>query len=249
MSEVLTEIVKADPTFDKDIFLKQCEKDIIPNILEVTFKAFLVPFFYCRSPVFTQIYLIWHWGCLRGIVNLFHSLSCSVSSAISSLSVTASLSLQAMIRGELDVLKDWCYEAVSSTLQFKKNQILDPDKCFFATQGTFCILPGNVSINCSFIYNFSLRLMWEVFLFFKSVLRRTASWLTPSSRPKLWACASSPKSLTLITSMWVRPPSSPLLWNRCSAHFVCFAAGDGEDDGAGPGADHHLSGTGHYGDP
>lgn len=35
MSEVLTEIVKADPTFDKDSFLKQCEKDIIPNILEV----------------------------------------------------------------------------------------------------------------------------------------------------------------------------------------------------------------------
>lgn len=36
MSEVLTEIVKADPTFDKDSFLKQCEKDIIPNILEVS---------------------------------------------------------------------------------------------------------------------------------------------------------------------------------------------------------------------
>lgn len=35
MSEVLTEIVKADPNFDKDSFLKQCEKDIIPNILEV----------------------------------------------------------------------------------------------------------------------------------------------------------------------------------------------------------------------
>uniref|UniRef100_A0A3B5A4G9 Mitochondrial import inner membrane translocase subunit TIM44 n=1 Tax=Stegastes partitus TaxID=144197 RepID=A0A3B5A4G9_9TELE len=34
MSEVLTEIVKADPNFDKDSFLKQCEKDIIPNILE-----------------------------------------------------------------------------------------------------------------------------------------------------------------------------------------------------------------------
>lgn len=32
---MLTEIVKADPTFDKDSFLKQCEKDIIPNILEV----------------------------------------------------------------------------------------------------------------------------------------------------------------------------------------------------------------------
>ncbi|XP_033838868.1 mitochondrial import inner membrane translocase subunit TIM44-like [Periophthalmus magnuspinnatus] len=56
MSEVLTEIVKADPSFDKDTFLKQCEKDIIPNILE------------------------------------------------------------AMIRGELDVLKDWCYEATYSQL-------------------------------------------------------------------------------------------------------------------------------------
>ncbi|XP_073450924.1 mitochondrial import inner membrane translocase subunit TIM44 isoform X3 [Aquarana catesbeiana] len=51
MSEVLTEILKVDPNFDKDKFLKLCEKDIIPNILE------------------------------------------------------------AMIRGDLDVLKDWCYEA------------------------------------------------------------------------------------------------------------------------------------------
>uniref|UniRef100_A0A1A8GHL0 Mitochondrial import inner membrane translocase subunit TIM44 n=1 Tax=Nothobranchius korthausae TaxID=1143690 RepID=A0A1A8GHL0_9TELE len=56
MSEVLTEILKIDPNFDKDTFLKQCEKDIIPNILE------------------------------------------------------------AMIRGELDVLKDWCYEATYSQL-------------------------------------------------------------------------------------------------------------------------------------
>uniref|UniRef100_A0A1A8LU64 Mitochondrial import inner membrane translocase subunit TIM44 n=2 Tax=Nothobranchius TaxID=28779 RepID=A0A1A8LU64_9TELE len=56
MSEVLTEILKIDPNFDKDAFLKQCEKDIIPNILE------------------------------------------------------------AMIRGELDVLKDWCYEATYSQL-------------------------------------------------------------------------------------------------------------------------------------
>lgn len=36
MSEVLTEILKADPSFDKDSFLKQCEHDIIPNILEVS---------------------------------------------------------------------------------------------------------------------------------------------------------------------------------------------------------------------
>lgn len=36
MSEVLTEILKADPSFDKDSFLKLCEKDIIPNVLEVS---------------------------------------------------------------------------------------------------------------------------------------------------------------------------------------------------------------------
>ncbi|XP_064424545.1 mitochondrial import inner membrane translocase subunit TIM44 isoform X1 [Latimeria chalumnae] len=56
MSEVLTEILKVDPTFDKDQFLKQCERDIIPNILE------------------------------------------------------------AMVQGELEILKDWCYEATYSQL-------------------------------------------------------------------------------------------------------------------------------------
>ncbi|XP_068175456.1 mitochondrial import inner membrane translocase subunit TIM44 isoform X2 [Antennarius striatus] len=56
MSEVLTEILKADPSFDKDSFLKLCERDIIPNVLE------------------------------------------------------------AMVRGELEILKDWCYEATYSQL-------------------------------------------------------------------------------------------------------------------------------------
>ncbi|XP_053558990.1 mitochondrial import inner membrane translocase subunit TIM44 [Bombina bombina] len=56
MSEVLTEILKVDPSFDKDKFLKLCERDIIPNILE------------------------------------------------------------SLIRGDLDVLKDWCYEATYSQL-------------------------------------------------------------------------------------------------------------------------------------
>ncbi|XP_076009662.1 mitochondrial import inner membrane translocase subunit TIM44 [Genypterus blacodes] len=56
MSEVLTEILKVDPSFDKDSFLKQCEHDIIPNVLE------------------------------------------------------------AMIQGELEVLKDWCYEATYSQM-------------------------------------------------------------------------------------------------------------------------------------
>nr|XP_002761726.2 mitochondrial import inner membrane translocase subunit TIM44 isoform X1 [Callithrix jacchus] len=56
MSEALTEILRVDPAFDKDRFLKQCENDIIPNVLE------------------------------------------------------------AMISGELDILKDWCYEATYSQL-------------------------------------------------------------------------------------------------------------------------------------
>ena len=51
LSEVLTEITKMDPVFCKEQFLKDCERDIIPNVLE------------------------------------------------------------AMIRGDLEILQDWCYEA------------------------------------------------------------------------------------------------------------------------------------------
>ena len=53
LSEVLTEICKVDPNFDKNEFIKDCTEDIIPNVLE------------------------------------------------------------AMLRGDLEVLKDWCHEAVS----------------------------------------------------------------------------------------------------------------------------------------
>lgn len=56
LSEVLTEIVKMDPNFCKEQFLKDCERDIIPNILE------------------------------------------------------------AMIRGDLEILKDWCHEAAFNVL-------------------------------------------------------------------------------------------------------------------------------------
>ncbi|KFM82998.1 Mitochondrial import inner membrane translocase subunit TIM44, partial [Stegodyphus mimosarum] len=34
LSEVLTEICKMDPNFDKEAFIKECETEIIPNILE-----------------------------------------------------------------------------------------------------------------------------------------------------------------------------------------------------------------------
>ncbi|KAF2982069.1 hypothetical protein EK904_013534, partial [Melospiza melodia maxima] len=68
MSEVLTEILRVDPSFDKDRFLKQCERDIIPNVLE------------------------------------------------------------ALISGELDILKDWCYEAQAKALGLQfHSRILDID--------------------------------------------------------------------------------------------------------------------------
>jgi len=56
LSETLTEIVKMDPNFEKEQFLKDCEKDIIPNILE------------------------------------------------------------AITRGDLEILEDWCYEAPFNVL-------------------------------------------------------------------------------------------------------------------------------------
>ncbi|PNJ06467.1 TIMM44 isoform 8, partial [Pongo abelii] len=64
MSEVLTEILRVDPAFDKDRFLKQCENDIIPNVLE------------------------------------------------------------AMISGELDILKDWCYEALAMGKMMEQGPVL-----------------------------------------------------------------------------------------------------------------------------
>lgn len=56
LSETLTEICKLDPSFDKIKFLQDCERDIIPNILE------------------------------------------------------------AIVRGDLEILRDWCYEAPFNTL-------------------------------------------------------------------------------------------------------------------------------------
>lgn len=64
MSEVLTEVCRIDPGFDKEKFLKSCEQEIIPNILE------------------------------------------------------------AMIRGDLEILKDWCYEAPFNTLAHPIRQAL-----------------------------------------------------------------------------------------------------------------------------
>lgn len=46
LSETLTEIMQLDPTFNKDRFLLECEKDIIPNILEAMCRGELEV---CRS--------------------------------------------------------------------------------------------------------------------------------------------------------------------------------------------------------
>ncbi|XP_064646315.1 mitochondrial import inner membrane translocase subunit TIM44-like [Lineus longissimus] len=64
MSEVLTEICKMDPNFDKESFIKECEQEIIPNVLE------------------------------------------------------------AIVRGELEILKDWCHEAPYNVISHPIKQAL-----------------------------------------------------------------------------------------------------------------------------
>lgn len=56
LSEVLTEISKIDPSFDKEVFLRQCHDEFIPNLLE------------------------------------------------------------AMMHGDLDILRDWCYDGPFNVL-------------------------------------------------------------------------------------------------------------------------------------
>ena len=63
LSGALTEIIKMDPDFCKEQFLKDCERDIIPNVLE------------------------------------------------------------AMVRGDLDILQDWCYEAPFNILATPIKQV------------------------------------------------------------------------------------------------------------------------------
>ena len=63
LSETLTEICKMDPNFEKEQFLKDCEQDIIPNILE------------------------------------------------------------AIVRGDLEILEDWCYEAPFNVLATPIRQV------------------------------------------------------------------------------------------------------------------------------
>ena len=55
---MLTEICKMDPNFDKELFIRDCRDDIIPNVLE------------------------------------------------------------AILRGDLEILEDWCHEAVSMNIEF-----------------------------------------------------------------------------------------------------------------------------------
>ena len=63
LSQALTEIIKMDPNFCKEEFLKECERDIIPNVLE------------------------------------------------------------AMVRGDLDILQDWCYEGPFNILATPIKQV------------------------------------------------------------------------------------------------------------------------------
>ncbi|CAG2162014.1 unnamed protein product [Oppiella nova] len=56
LSEVLTEICKSDPNFDKSQFLKDCENDIIPNILEAMIRPDLeILKDWCNEAPYNQI--------------------------------------------------------------------------------------------------------------------------------------------------------------------------------------------------
>jgi import inner membrane translocase subunit TIM44 len=39
LSETLTEILQLDPQFEKEAFLRECEQEIIPNILEAVCRS------------------------------------------------------------------------------------------------------------------------------------------------------------------------------------------------------------------
>lgn len=65
MSEVLTEILKVDPSFDKDSFLKQCERDIIPNILEVYCTDRMCIYYIYSLVTFFYIHVVFFLRCCR----------------------------------------------------------------------------------------------------------------------------------------------------------------------------------------
>jgi len=48
LSEALTEINQLDPTFDKEKFLRECEQEIIPNILEAFCRSDLEVYYMLR---------------------------------------------------------------------------------------------------------------------------------------------------------------------------------------------------------
>ncbi|XP_057566150.1 mitochondrial import inner membrane translocase subunit TIM44 isoform X2 [Hippopotamus amphibius kiboko] len=153
MSEVLTEILRVDPAFDKDRFLQQCENDIIPNVLE------------------------------------------------------------AMISGELDILKDWCYEADPQT-QTQTDIDRFPPRGRAARPDEARLLPGVGALGPGP----------------RAALGCVAADLQPASSPDPAGQGAGP------------PVPLPHPGHRQ------HRPGHGQDDGAGPCADHHLPGPDGDGD-
>lgn len=94
LSETLTEICKLDPSFDRVQFLKYCETDIIPNILE------------------------------------------------------------AMVRGDLEVLKDWCHEAPYNLIA---QPLMQVEKLGYRLDNKILgILLFYITVCCFFFYTVTL---------------------------------------------------------------------------------------------
>ncbi|KAK2489674.1 hypothetical protein MC885_009838 [Smutsia gigantea] len=131
MSEVLTEILRVDPAFDKERFLRQCEEDIIPHVLEPPPGPFSLVSLQVPQSLragWAELEMEWRPGSLRaaptgtgllapppqtqpcsGFLGKHHPAHFEHPPG-------KKAACRAMISGELDILKDWCYEATYSQL-------------------------------------------------------------------------------------------------------------------------------------
>lgn len=104
--------------------------------------------------------------------------------------------LQAMIRGELEVLRDWCYEAVRLWLWAQSTDTRIPEASFVKIG----YVKAAVRLPSEHTGGHTAGMMFSSFSP-RWVCRRTASWHTPFSKPRPWDFISTLRSWTLTTLM------------------------------------------------
>ena len=83
----MAEISRIDPQFNKDSFLKECEFEIIPAVLEVSCSRLMQVEIDIKKAIFRCVFM----ANKNVLLRLF----------------------QAFLKGDLEILKDWCHEPVS----------------------------------------------------------------------------------------------------------------------------------------